>query len=284
MKFATELLRYLLYTNVFISAGAAIAMWGTAYALHINIEFSNYIILALATLCAYNFHWWLTPAGVYDREREAWMVKKKPLLLALCLASLVAGCIYGVMKIQTVDMAYWLPLVLFTFMYTAPKIPLQPFVRIRKMVLAKTLYLSIGWWYATSYLPILLAPTDVTLNYAPFLWYRFFLIFLICFIFDYRDKTVDALSGIKSLLKFVTVPFAGIVCQVLLALCCVALTNVFGTVSTAHFCLLIIPVAALLLLHQYSLSHVKDLWYYGVLDSMLFASALAQLFLLVFGL
>jgi hypothetical protein len=284
MGITRQILRYFLFGNFFVSIGAALAMWGTAYLFDLKLHYCNYVLMLLGTLCAYSFHWYLTPYASYDREREAWTLEHKRLLLVLCVSAFVAGIAYGVVHRTHIKLLYYVPLIIFTFVYSAPKIPVQPFVRLRKMVMAKTLYLTIGWWYATSYLPILLGSTQASSHASPYLWYRFLLIFTICFVFDYRDKSLDILSGIKTVLKFVSLPFASLVCQVLLALCCVAITNVFGTVSTAELCLLAIPVCVLVLVHQYSLQHAKDVWYYGVLDAMLFVSAGVQLLLVVLGL
>jgi type IV secretory pathway VirB2 component (pilin) len=275
-RFLQQILQFVLYSNLFIAVGACLGMYGTACLFQISISFEYFALMFLGTLCSYCIHWYFTYPNAKNREREKWSIANKKLLLTLAVLSLIGGMyIFFAYGIKT--LFWFFPIIIFTAIYTAPKIPYATFMRLRKFVIAKTLYLTLGWWYCTSVLPFLPFPKFTHPMIGTYLWYRFVLIFLICFIFDYRDKQIDISAGIKSLIKFVSGPVAKTICQVLLAVCCVSLSNMFGEFVFFKWFSLCVPVLVLLATHVYSLQQDNDLWYYGVLDAMLFISGVLML-------
>jgi hypothetical protein len=271
-----RLLQFILYSNLFIALGACLGMYGTAQLFNIGFAKEYYALMFVGTLCSYSVHWYFTSPNPKNRERENWSIANRKLLLTLAICSLVAGI--TLLSIYGLKMLIWfIPIIFYTAIYTAPKIPYAPFIKLRKFVIAKTLYLALGWWYCTSMLPFLIVPEFKHALIGSYLSYRFILIFLICFIFDYRDKQIDLLAGIKSLIKFVSMPVAKTLCQVLLALCCVPLSNMFAGIAFLDWVILCVPVIFLLVVHVYSLQQDSDMWYYGALDAMLFVSGFMML-------
>ncbi|MFM2388204.1 MAG: hypothetical protein RL660_2961 [Bacteroidota bacterium] len=283
MKVLGKVLDFVLYSNLFISVGAALAMYGTAASFGIHLDKYFYTLLASATCAAYCLHWYFTDNIPQDRQREQWSLANRQVLIILCsIAALVALVVFGI-NFQLHTLWCFLPLVVFTFLYSAPKLPQAIFIKLRPYVVAKTIYLTLGWWYATSLLPFLLTKQSIS-PATSYLWYRFWLILAICFVFDFRDKRIDLQAGIKSLLKFISHPIAIIVVQILLAFACVALSNSYDRIGLLPIIAHALPVLALAFTLKYSFSTSNDRWYYGVLDALLFVSGIFLLLCAVLGL
>ena len=94
--------------------------------------------------------------------------------------------------------AILLPLTILTFIYTAPKIPFAPFTYLRGKVIAKTFYLAVVWTLVIAVVPILISKTAWTVPMTLFALNRFVFLFLICALFDYRDKSNDARNGVQT--------------------------------------------------------------------------------------
>ena len=78
---------------------------------------------------------------------------------------------------------------------------MKPFHLLRKVAIGKTIYLSFVWMYVTSLLPILL-DGRITVAGILFCCSRFFLIYAICILFDYRDRENDKREGIRSMITY----------------------------------------------------------------------------------
>jgi len=98
---------------------------------------------------------------------------------------------------------HWLALcfgVFVTFLYSAPKLP-QPFFRnLKRIAVGKTLFLAFVWMYVTTLLPVFVANAPWNGATVLFAASRFFLIYAICVLFDYRDREDDKAEGIRSLI------------------------------------------------------------------------------------
>src|SRR5690606_20360776 len=122
------------------------------------------------------------------------------LQLGLCAAGAL-GAMYYLWLLR----AHWLPLsgaALLTFLYSAPKLPQRAFVWLRKIAVGKTLFLTFVWMYVTTLLPALISEVLVTWSTASLALHRFFLIYAICILFDFRDVEADKQQGIRSLITF----------------------------------------------------------------------------------
>jgi hypothetical protein len=87
-----------------------------------------------------------------------------------------------------------------TFLYSAPKIPFPPFNHLKKIAVGKTIFLSLVWTHTTAILPLVLSNVHWQDQHFLFVINRFFLIYPICILFDYRDREEDKREGIKSMI------------------------------------------------------------------------------------
>jgi hypothetical protein len=271
--FMKKIVSFFLYSNIFIAIGAAITMYATLLLFNLQVSLLHVAFMCCATMSAYCMHWYYTPSALHNSSREAWSITHKN-TLALFFIIAVSISMYIATLLLKTHLLYYAPLVVATFIYTAPKLPFSAFASMRTKVVAKTLYLTLAWTYATSILPLLLTGVVWKNEYSSYCWHRFYLIFAICLLFDYRDKEIDMLSGIKSVLKFATKGVIKTVLQVLITLSIISNLNLINTISTAHFIINFIPIILMMLTYQKSIVTKSDLWYYGVLDGLLFISAI----------
>lgn len=153
-----------------------------------------------STLASYNFHWFLTPESRTELERSAWSHDHKPLHLTLCILGLGGALYFGLYFLHHF-VAIAIAVVL-TFLYSAPKIPLPLFARLRRIAIGKTIYLAFAWTYVTTVLPLIFSEKTVTTADILFCTYRYFFIYAICILFDYRDRENDRADGIRSLITY----------------------------------------------------------------------------------
>lgn len=151
-----------------------------------------------ATIRSYSFHWWLTPAMEPGSSRLRWLKENRGVHLALFFAGLTGSVIYGIFL---PGHRLWLLLAAFvTLLYSAPKIPHPWFTMLRKIALGKTIFLAFVWMYVTTALPLQLSGQPWQKDFYLFAGSRFFLIYAICILFDYRDREYDRSIGIRSLI------------------------------------------------------------------------------------
>lgn len=271
---AKKILDFFLFSSLFISVCAVIMGYQTATIFSLNIPFAAYYgFVFFATACSYNFHWYLSRHSTSDKTRSRWTRNHSQLQLVICVLSGL-GAVFFFLQLTE----YWLWIfiaAILTFLYSAPKIPLAIFKTLKTIAVGKTIFLSFVWVYVTTILPLLMNGEVISTAGIFFVAQRFFLIYAICIIFDYRDKTEDVQEGIKTLITFL--PEKGInrlFYGSLAAFLVYTILLYFNGFSLLTVVLLVIPGIITLLLYNYSKRNHSDYLYYGVLDGLMMASAL----------
>lgn len=281
MSFARFFFRFFIYSNLFIALCAVLMVYQTHELLLHTIPSAYFIAFVFfATICSYSFHWYLTPADIeITSPRTQWLSRHKNVHLVLFfigLAGVVVSCFF------LLNHWYWLLLsALITFLYSAPKIPHPYFKLLRKIALAKTVFLAFVWMYVTTILPLLVSDQPWRTGFSLFAASRFFLIYAICILFDYRDKEYDKSIGIRSLItwlsdKNITVLF--VISLLFFFISTVWLIR-YGY-SYDMIILLLIPGAITAGLYRYAKRNFSDMLYYFVLDGLMALSSLISLFLI----
>lgn len=264
--------RAFIFTSVYVSVCAVLMVWQTNTLFNfrdINNDF--YYFVFFATICSYNFHWYLTPADYSASERIGWSAENKTLQLTLVVAGGIGAAIcFWPLR------SHWLPLggaAILTFLYSAPKVPHPAFMWLRKIAIGKTLFLTAVWTYVTALLPVFLTGEPLTASLICFTLHRFFLVYAICILFDYRDLEADKKEGIRSLITYLSKPNL-----IRLYYCSLFLSAIFAfTFQWPVLLFLITPVLITALITRYTLQTRSDLFYYFVLDGMVMLSALIHL-------
>jgi 4-hydroxybenzoate polyprenyltransferase len=274
----TAPLRFFVYSNLFIAVCAVLMVSQTSYLLlHTDPAFYTIGFVFFSTICSYSFHWYLSSEEVIVRSpRTAWQRQNKIAHLLLFVIGLAGA---SILFFKLAQHWYWLLFAAgITFLYSAPKIPHPYFRALRKIAIGKTIFLALVWTYVTSTLPILLSDASWKPEFYLFNISRFFLIYAICILFDYRDREDDRAKGIRSLITFLDQK--GIRNLFIISL------SIFGASTIAlsffHFSaliviILLIPGIITSILYKHALKNFSDLLYYLVLDGLMALSSILTL-------
>lgn len=278
MSFLLKTFRFFVYSNLFIACCAVLMVAQThQLLLHDRPTVPVIFFIFFASICSYSFHWWLTPVGDFgNTPREQWLSRNKQVHLFLFFIGLAGA---GTSALFLQDHWHWLLLAaIITFFYSAPKIPHPLFRSLRKVALAKTIFLAFVWMYVTTCLPIEISGAPWRTDFLLFAGGRFFLIYAICILFDYRDREYDKQLGIRSLitwlsLKNITRLFAASL--LVFAVLTIMLMNYGYPVGIVS--ILLLPGLITALLYRYASRNFQDMLYYFVLDGLMALSAVLTL-------
>jgi hypothetical protein len=273
---------FFVFSNLYLSLGTVLMCWTTNYYVGGHVVSVYLVFVFLATLCSYCLHWALTE-GEPDTLRMQWTIEyRKLLFLFFSLAAF--GAIYTGWSL----LQYWkwiLPLVVLTFLYTAPKIPFRPFSYLKGFALGKTVYLAFVWTAVTVVLPIILSDIAWTPSIICFLCNRFLLFLLSCVLFDYKDRKEDA--GIKNLITYINEPMLNWIFGALL--CLFFLSSVylysFDYSINKELNAFALNLPALLLGTTFSISKKtkNDRWFFVFLDGLMFLTGVIAGCFVLFG-
>jgi 4-hydroxybenzoate polyprenyltransferase len=277
-RFLQDAFDFFLFSSLFISLCAVVMVYQThQLLLHSPPSTGLLSFVFFSTVCSYNFHWYLTPYSVTASQRIQWAQKRKGWHLAFYFIGLI-GAFISVFTIWQ----HWVALsfaAFVTFLYSAPKLPHPAFHFLRRIAIGKTIFLAFVWMYVTSVLPILVSDVTWKPDYWLFCCSRFFLIYSICILFDYRDRQDDLKEGIRSLITVFDergINRLFFLTSALFFLTTAAMT--FFGYSIVQLILLLIPGGITVLLYRYSKRNFSDYLYYFVLDGLMGLSGLLMLF------
>jgi 4-hydroxybenzoate polyprenyltransferase len=239
-------------------------------------SFSLIAFVFFSTICSYSFHWYLTDRRARPSPRINWLNRFRFIHVVLFFLGIAGAGYYFFLLID-----YWPWLVIAAagaFLYSAPKIPHPIFRALRKVAVGKTIFLSFVWMYVTTVLPVVIAGHEWTVPVILFFIYRFFMVYAICILFDYRDREDDRAAGIRSLVTFmkeknITILF---ICSLVIAVAAAA-GMLYTGFTPLHFLFLAIPCIITGLLYEYARKNFPDMFYYFTLDGLMALSALLML-------
>ncbi len=239
-------------------------------------NFNLLFFVFFSTICSYSFHWFLTRESVIPSPRIEWTKQYRTIILLLFFIGLIGAAIFFLLLIK---FWYWLLFAaIITFLYSAPKIPHPWFRALRKVALGKTIFLAMVWTYVTTILPIMLTEQLWQTDYTLFVTSRFFLIYAICILFDYRDREDDKAAGVRSLITYLNAKgIARLFVFSLLVFSAATLALLYYGYNPPTITLLLVPGAITAGLYNYATRHFSDMLYYFVLDGLMAISAIIML-------
>jgi 4-hydroxybenzoate polyprenyltransferase len=269
--------RFFVYSNLFI-AFCAILMVNQTYDVLLHSPPDKYLLgfIFSATICSYSFHWYLTSQSLVDSPRIEWLKKHRIFHLIFFFIGLIGSSIFFFLLLPH---WYWLAIsAIITFLYSAPKIPHPWFRALRKVAIGKTIFLALVWMYVTTMLPLLIGGLHFTVPMILFAVGRFFFIYAICIMFDFRDRADDKATGIRSMVTWFSEKgvdrlfFASLVISVI----CTIILFHYGF-SPAQIIVLLIPCIIAAAIYEYAKNNFSDYLYYFILDGLMMFSALLML-------
>lgn len=278
LRTAKAAIDFFLFSSLFLAL-CAVAMVHLAYVLfHIPGNSSFLWFVFWGTLTSYNLHWYLTPSAYGGSYKTAWSYRNKRLHLALFITGLVGSVVY---LLHLLPHWRWLLVTAFlTFLYTAPKVPHPLFEKLKKIAVGKTIFLAYAWTHITAFLPLALHQDVLSDGHIFYVVNRFFLLYAICILFDYRDREMDKHEGIRSMIidlneKGVGIVFSG----TLVAFAGTGiLLHTFGF-TPLQLTALYLPGAFVAGLYKVAKRNTSDyLYYFGLDGLMMFSYPLLLIF------
>lgn len=270
------LFTFFIFSSLYVGCCALLMIWQTNALLQVHaVDNVYYFFVFFATICSYNFHWYLTPADYSVSDRIQWGARHKTLQLGLTIAGGIGAVACFWMLRQ-----HWLPLsgaAVLTFLYSAPKLPQRVFIWLRRIAIGKTVFLTFVWTYVTTLLPLFIEKEPLTLQVIWFTIHRFFLVYAICILFDYRDLESDRKEGIRSLITWLSSTNLKRLYILSLTFSAVFALGLYAADQNPFALLLLAPVLLTALLTRYALHNRSDHFYYFVLDGMVMLSGLLHL-------
>lgn len=234
-----------------------------------SLHYSCFVFFS--TLCSYNFHWGITPASDTASIRLGWTYRHKKIhLLLFIIGAIGAGWFFT----WFIGHWFWMGIsVVLTFLYSAPK--LAALRRLRNIAVGKTIFLAMVWMYVTAALPVFISgkswePADILFCIS-----RFFFIYSICILFDYRDRDYDKKEGIRSMITYLDNKGVDILFYSTLALFAISSALLIPAgFSVSDTLLIIVPGIIMVPLYKIGKKNFSDYLYYIGLDGMMMLPAL----------
>jgi 4-hydroxybenzoate polyprenyltransferase len=264
---------YFLFSSLYISLCAVLMTWQSTRILHLSISGKYYWFVFFATICSYNFHWYLTPYAFHSKDRTRWSFEHKNAHLILYFTGMIGSAVFFY---QIRD--HWFALLfatLLTFLYSAPKIPLPFFRFFKQVAYGKTIFLATVWTYVTNILPVFMADQHFNHSMKWFAASRFFLIYGICILFDFRDRVDDKEGGIRTMVNYFEEKGVDRLFLFTMFAFFTFTSGLFLThIPNTSILILLAPGIVLLSIYRYAKKNVSDYLYYFILDGLMVLSAL----------
>jgi 4-hydroxybenzoate polyprenyltransferase len=269
-----------IYSNIFI-AFCAVAMVYQCYQLVIRQPANTNLLcfVLFATLSSYSFHWYLTSHSEVASDRIEWTNHHRYVHTILFVVGAAGTAFYFFPLIQSWP---WLILsAVITFLYSAPKIPQKYFRALRQVAVGKTVFLAFVWMYATTILPVIISGKHWTPDVIFYILSRFFLVYAICILFDYRDRKDDKAAGIRSMITYFSetgVDRLFFISLSVYAASSLMLLRYDYSMKSVYF--LLIPGGVTGLVYKSGKRRLDDLFFYFLLDGLMM---LSSLLMIIFG-
>ena len=134
------------------------------------------------------------------------------------------------------------------------------------------------WTYVTAALPIVIADAKWTWVMTLFVISRFFFIYAICIMFDFRDRADDKAAGIRSMVTYFSEKGVDVLFYLSLLISVTStLILLRYNFSVLNIILLTVPALIASMIYNYAKRNFSDYLYYFVLDGLMMFSALLML-------
>ena len=269
-----RLFDFFIFSSLFIAGCAVVMAYQVETLFRLTYPSGRFLAFVFfSTICSYNFHWFFTPHTMSENRRVLWTQKRKNIHLLLMVVGFIGSVLFF---LQLTEYWLWIGLsIVLTFLYSAPKLPFGFASVLSQIAVGKTIFLAMVWTYVTTILPIVMAGNQWAPEHMLFSIGRFFFIYAICIIFDFRDREQDKRDGIKSMITYfsesgINILFYGSMLVFLVTIIALYLYN-FPLVHIIGLLLAAIVVTAS---YPFLKRNFSDYLYYFFLDGMMAFPAL----------
>ena len=143
----------------------------------------------------------------------------------------------------------------------------------KKIAIGKTIFLSAAWTQVTAVLPFLIEDHSIDGYAILYFLNRFFFIYSICILFDFRDRADDKKQNIRSLITFLDEKGIDRLYWFSLLIFYLSLGPFYPVFSFMDILFLALPALPLTFLYSYFKQNTSDFNYYFILDGLMILSA-----------
>ena len=268
---------FFIFSSLYVACCAVLM---TIQSLHVygaaNISIELIAFIFFSTVCSYNFHWYLTLFSVTSSQRIVWTQQHKVFHIILYFIGLAGSlfCFY-LLKEHWISIAFG---AFITFLYSAPKLPQTFFRDLKRIAVGKTFFLAFVWTYVTAILPLYISEISWRNEFAFFILSRFFLIYAICILFDYRDREDDKRDEIHSMITYLGERgINNLFVATMILFAGVTICLHWYNYSWIRIAVLILPGIIVASLFRYAKRNFSDYLYYFILDGLMMLSALLMI-------
>ena len=199
--FFRTLLRYVLFSNLFIAVCAFGLVWQTYLLLQVPVRIWEAVLAFLATFFIYNLDGLLPykfNQNVAFSERKSWVVQhRKPLLVLVCVSGLAAVSLFF-WYVQVSHIWFIAHLVAISLLYSSQIIPRKngASIPLRNLPLVKVFLIAYVWSCVTVLLLLLSVGLPFFSTEVDILFIRrFSFLFALTLLFDIRDYVKDKVTN-----------------------------------------------------------------------------------------
>lgn len=192
-----KLADFLLFSAVFIGLCTVALCWETNVLLGLPpVHWSLYLFVFGATLLQYNLHYLFKKTHSFKSERQVWSINNRQTQKIL----LLTGAVLVVVSLFWLEPRHFVVLVVLALLASLYSFPLLPFVKkpLKEFGIFKIILLSFEWTLVTVWFPADQQGVDMTSYWLVFVR-RFLFMFVLCLLFDMRDRELDASNGIRTI-------------------------------------------------------------------------------------
>ncbi len=264
---------FILSHSIFISLCAAALSLQTLQLLSLPVNSFLLAFIFFATLFAYNAYWVVSRYS-YNRHIPFNSFLKKCVSSILVMFIAMVGLLYCMGKLHLVMYNIMLTFVLFC-VYVMPVLPFKRLHFTRKAGYLKTVLLAISWTVVTILIPLQIPFFKMGADALLLFINRFLLMLLLCIIFDKRDAAIDKMRGLQSLATNINPRLLHYLMGfIFTAYILVSYSMQSYGVSMPEVAALILTGLVTLFVYISSLKKKGYLFYYFLVDGMMFLSAL----------
>lgn len=270
INYLKKIFDYIIGSNIYISIISIIICIGTMKLFKLELNRDYIILVFFATLSSYSLHWYFTKfhdiadSVNYNQFRYEFNKKNKKILFTQFVLSFFV-CIY-ILWLHQNWLLYILPAALATLIYSAPKYPVKILKYLEGRALIKTFYLAAVWIYVTNIIPIILSVVALSFTMVVYLIENFILIYIICLLFDYRDRE-------KEKIKYIFIDNVKHFKKIIIYLSLLFLLLIIGITFFTKSIIIVLPILIPFIILYSTLSHSittkSDYWYYFFLDGLM---------------
>lgn len=260
---------FVIFSNLFIACCAVLMIRFTEEIFYLPVSFVFIGFVFFSTLASYSVHWYLTDADTeITASRTSWLSSNKKIHFIFFIISALGSAIFLLLEIS--NFKWILPAVFLTLLYSAPKIPLPFFQKLKQHIWGKTFLLAAMWTYITTGLPLLTENIVWKPEHWIFIFNRLTLIFAICILFDIRDKEHDKNIGIKSIVTLLKIHHLKTIFTIMI-LVSVAFAFLLQPYFSEYWvsAILIVPAFLTYFLYNRAISTLNDYLFYFILDGLM---------------